>query len=198
MPTGYTASVQDGTITEFSEFALQCARAFGACIDMRDDPADRPIPEKFEASSYHQEQLAAAKTRRGWLVSLTPAQVAQECEKAFHERRGRDEQYARRKVEAKERYEAMLANVRAWQAPSEDHIKFKEFMEEQLATSIDHDCRDFEREAVFMDEPEEWLRKVLNECAADIEYHTKEHTEEIRRTENRNRWVRLLRESLAS
>lgn len=55
MPTGYTAAVEDGTITEFDDFAWQCARAFGALIMMRDDPMSAPIPQKFEPTAEHVE-----------------------------------------------------------------------------------------------------------------------------------------------
>ena len=34
MPTGYTAALYEGKNQTFKEFATQCARAFGACIDM--------------------------------------------------------------------------------------------------------------------------------------------------------------------
>jgi len=50
MPTGYTCQVQDGMITEFKEFALLCARNFGACITLRDEPLSPDIPE-FEVST---------------------------------------------------------------------------------------------------------------------------------------------------
>lgn len=53
MPTGYTANIKNG-IT-FEEFALDCARNFGALIIMRDEPKDAPIPEQFEASKHHEE-----------------------------------------------------------------------------------------------------------------------------------------------
>ena len=45
MPTGYTADIQDGKITTLREYALSCARAFGALIMMRDDPHDAPIAD---------------------------------------------------------------------------------------------------------------------------------------------------------
>jgi len=32
MPTGYTTGVQDGTVTEFKDFALLCARMMGEII----------------------------------------------------------------------------------------------------------------------------------------------------------------------
>ena len=56
MPTGYTAAIADGVT--FEQFALNCARAFGALIDMRDEPSDAPIPERFEPSNYHEKKIA--------------------------------------------------------------------------------------------------------------------------------------------
>jgi hypothetical protein len=46
MPTGYTAPIADGMT--FEQFALGCARAFGALVTMRDEPSDAPIPERLE------------------------------------------------------------------------------------------------------------------------------------------------------
>lgn len=40
MPTGYTADIKDG-IT-FRDFALRCARAFGATIMQRDEDISIP------------------------------------------------------------------------------------------------------------------------------------------------------------
>lgn len=51
MPTGYTADVQSGKVTDFAEYAMNCARAFGALVLMRDDPSDADIPERFELLS---------------------------------------------------------------------------------------------------------------------------------------------------
>ena len=38
MPTGYTLDLYNGKDITFEEFVLKCARAFGALIDMRDEP----------------------------------------------------------------------------------------------------------------------------------------------------------------
>ena len=59
MPTGYTAKLMEQGQT-FPEFIMSCARAFGALIMMRDDPANAPIPEKFEPSDYHVRALKKA------------------------------------------------------------------------------------------------------------------------------------------
>ena len=34
MPTGYTYKIGEGA--SFKEFVMACARAFGACVEMRD------------------------------------------------------------------------------------------------------------------------------------------------------------------
>lgn len=36
MPTGYTAFIEDGTVTTGKEFLLLCSRAFGIALDIRD------------------------------------------------------------------------------------------------------------------------------------------------------------------
>ena len=64
MPTGYTYPVADGTITEFSKFALNCSRAFGVLMHMRDEPIDAPIPDKIEPTSYYKNQLDELVVRR--------------------------------------------------------------------------------------------------------------------------------------
>lgn len=62
MPTGYTAAVCDGKITEFPAFALQCARAFGALITMRDDAMNAPIPEEIKPdTSYYDKNISEAE-----------------------------------------------------------------------------------------------------------------------------------------
>lgn len=72
MPSAYTAPVQDGKITEFKDFAILCARAFGACIDMRDDPLDKPIPEAFSpVTKHYDEALATATNKLAALRAMT-------------------------------------------------------------------------------------------------------------------------------
>ena len=63
MPTGYTAKIADGQT--FEEFILSCARAFGALVEMRDEPADAPIPEEFKPSAYHTTQIGVARAKMG-------------------------------------------------------------------------------------------------------------------------------------
>ena len=113
MPTGYTADVGDGKVVEFSEFVMQCARAFGALITMRDDPHDAPIPDEFSPDAYHQKALASAEERLREVEARTAEQWMdlhrQAVVDAIRERReGRTKRLATR-----DRYESMLAQAQA-------------------------------------------------------------------------------------
>lgn len=61
MPTGYTAPVVDGEVTELKEFVWRCARAFGALVYLRDDPLTNERPKSVtgghDSEKYHVENL---------------------------------------------------------------------------------------------------------------------------------------------
>jgi len=194
MPTGYTAPVQSGEITEFKDFALQCARAFGALVMMRDEPMDAKIPDAFEPSDYHTRRLAEAKAELERLRSLTPEQIEAEAEKAWQTELDYHNKRVAETALQRKRYEDMLAKVEAWVPPTPDHTGLKEFMASQLRESIEFDCRD--REPPKRKTSEEWLHAALKSALWNVEYHEKGQREEIERTEGRNRWLRELRESL--
>lgn len=197
MPTGYTHSVQSGEVTTFAEFALQCARAFGACIEMRDDPTDTPIPERFKPSDYHEKALAADRAELARVEKMTEA----ECKVAA--RAEHDEEVARRNesdARAREgvaRYQAMLTEVQAWNPPTSEHAGLKSFMVQQLVDSIKWD------KPFYADEPppallpaDEWKRTKIAELMKSIDRHTEGYAEDVQRAEQRTQWVRQLRESL--
>ncbi len=194
MPTGYTAGVQDGTITEFRAFALQCARAMGALVMMRDDAMDAPIPDEFKPSTYYDDAVAKAKASLADLDAMTSETLSQRWNAEREETVRRWEQReAERKIQ-RGRYEAMLLQVRAWTPPSPDHDGLKEFMIEQLQQSIDFDCKGFGEPVI--EGPSNWFARKKIEAERDVAYYTAERTKEIERAEGRTRWVRQLRESL--
>lgn len=74
MPTGYTAGVEDGTVTTLREYALTCARGMGACIMQRDDPMNEP-PKKQEPTDYHVKWLAEAKEKLVQLAAMSNEEI---------------------------------------------------------------------------------------------------------------------------
>lgn len=197
MPTGYTAAVSDGTVTDFPDFALQCARAFGALIMMRDEPSDAPIPEAFQPSDYSETQLEKATARVFELQDMTLevcdaaalADYNTQCESRANR--------MREKALTRDRYEAMLNKVKAWEPPTTDHIGMKEFMVQQLEESIKFDCSGYSESPLIQQNGSEWRDSQLAVAKREIAYHTKSNAEELERTATRNAWVKALRESLA-
>jgi hypothetical protein len=195
MPTGYTHGVQEGKVTEFRDYAMQCARAFGATIMMRDEPASTPIPEAFEPSSYNAQRLEESKALLAKLLEMTPEEAAKACEKENREQAAYAKKANERRAVEQSRYEAMLAKAEAWEPPSVEHREFKKFMCDQLRESIRFDCSPYEGPEPLS--PEAWMGESLRRVRRDIEYHTKAHAEELERTAGRNKWIADLRSSLA-
>lgn len=196
MPTGYTAAIKDG-IT-FRQFAMNCARAFGATITMRDDGGDGSnIPERFEPSDYHLKELRKAQNELAVLSAMTPEDVAKRASEDYEAAEARRLETLREKRELRAKYEAMLAEVKAWKTPTPDHIQFRNFMLEQIGSSIDFDCGEsyYDKPTQRLT-PEEWLLGRRSKIEGDIDYHTKNYAEEVERTEKRNAWIKALRDSL--
>lgn len=193
MPTGYTACIGDNDAT-FEQYALGCARAFGALITMRDEPMDAPIPEKFEPSSYHLERVTEARKRQAELEAMTPAETESAANGAHAKALADYERYVEEKRVLKGKYDAMLLQVQNWTPPTSDHQGLKDFMVEQIYRSMS-DCEVYSQPPVLQTGAE-WLAQQMASVKHDIEYHSQHHGDEVKRTSGRTEWVHALRESL--
>ncbi len=196
MPTGYTASIKDGI--SFKEFALGCARAFGACIEMRDDPHDKPIPEKFEELTYNQKQLEKTFAELDRLNKMSPIERNQKAIVEWSAEVAERERDVEKNWERIRLYKNMLQKVRGWMPPTEDHIEYKNFMVKQIEDSVGwDDSSDYYAEnPVRRLSGEEWFNKRRESLMKDIEYHSKEQRAETKRNDGRNKWISELRRSL--
>lgn len=194
MPTAYTNKVQDGSITEFADFAMLCARAFGACITLRDEPIDTPIPDEFKPSAYHLEELKGARETLLRLKWMTVDQKDAAARSANEAALAQWREHERRKDEARQRYEAMLAQANAWHPPTPDHQGLKDFMIQQLSDSIEWDCTPTPKPTPM--NRDEWYEAAIRKAEWCVQYHEKEHRREIERAKRRTEWIRDLRRSL--
>ena len=195
MPTGYTAAVADGTCTDLNDFIWGCARAMGALVTMRDDPNDATIPDRFEPSTnYHDNAIDAANLTLEIFTRASEDRVnqmfleARDAAKVQHEANNSNSEKVRI------RYEAMLTQVQSLPWPDE-LASFRDFMTEQLQTSISHDCV-YQPPFIFASDAETWKAGQIARANSDIKYHKKARLEEIDRVEKRNSWINLLRETL--
>lgn len=196
MPTGYTYKIKDDI--NFETFILDCARAFGACVTMREESMDTPIPEEFVASDHHSKRLKETHEELFKLENMTIEEADERAEQEFkNELEERDRRIAESNI-LRQKYTDMLNKVEAWIPPTTEHTELKRFMRQQITESIAHDCdcSYFDRYPVIRTPSEEWLANRIEGANKDIEYHKKEYSEEVSRAKKRTLWVKQLRESI--
>ena len=182
---------------DLRSFALRCARAFGACVMMRDDDLDAPIPERFEPSDYSVKRLAEAEAALTRLAKMSrKQQVAfgnKEKKRMVADRR----KWAAEHREANARLNTMEREVERWLAPTPEHQGLRDFMLEQLRISKDDETYwDGLVAAEEAKPPLQFYTDALAQAASAIDYHRKEMVKEQERADQRTRWIQQLRASL--
>ncbi len=199
MPTGYTAILLEKNNVTFQEFALRCARAFGALVTMRDDPMDAAIPDEISTSNYHTEALGEARRKLLEFDAMSPAEREALAKRSIAEGIDRMKQSRRESEEQNAKFEAMIAEVEKWTPPTREHDGMKEFMIEQLRTSMTDTSGWYEKEISALENTStaEWEsnHKVL--LLRNIDYHATNDQEERKRAAERTEWIRQLKGSLS-
>lgn len=195
MPSGYTADVADGKVSDFKTFALRCARAFGALIEMRDDDMNAPL-RMPEPSSYHANALAEARQRLAEVSAMTLEDAEPRAEAAYREAVAGWEQRRGEQIATEQRYRAMLTAVEAWTPPSPEHEEMKRFMRKQLLESIDWDCERPMSPQPTRESALQWLSRAQGRAVKDVAYHEEQLAEEHQRIAERRQWIQQLQDSL--
>ena len=192
MPSGYTENIYYGKKVAFKDFALGCARAFGACVMQRDDPADVK-PKIMPEESYHTEELKKlkkfAKPTKAQFDSYVKETIA-DYEKSIKE-----------KNELKKRYSDMIEKAKNWQPPTKEHERLKAFMIEQLTDSKNFDCGgldyyEHEIKVVSAMTYKDYVTKKLIEHNRSIERHKEYEARDINNIKQRTKWIKDLYDSL--
>ena len=204
MPTGYTAGIIDGKTETFQDFAKQCMRAFGATIHMRDEDMDKEY-EPRTPSDYHTKALKRAKEKLKQAETFTDTELIEMRTKELEESKKHHlESIAKTKI-ARAKLEEFLAKAIEFKAPTPEHEGLRQFMIEQLQSTIDFDGKtDYYDKALLQVEIElknidaNQIRSTLiADANKDIAYHLKEHKAELKRCAESNAWVETLLGSLA-
>lgn len=195
MPTGYTADIKDGI--SFRTFALNCARAFGACLPLRDLPSGgHAIPDKFLPSEYDKNQLQKAQDELAKLKQMTSEQWGVAAQAEYDLATLRHAERVTQNQQQLKSYKEMLNQVMAWNPPAA-HKELHEFMKNQIQESIKFDCwTDEEIPAPTLKPSEKWFNDELSRVLKSIECHEKAYRDELDRTAGRNKWIKDLRDSL--
>jgi hypothetical protein len=196
MPTGYTDKIKDGI--SFEQFVMLCARGMGACVTMRDEPWDAPIPDEFKPSDYHFKKIEEAEAELARLRAMSPDEAERAAHESFKAEAEHRDKSIKEMRDLKVKYLDMLSRVREWGPPTTEHHGLKEFMVSQIRKSIDFDCNDsyyHETEVVRLS-GQKWLRGEIKRINGSIEYHTEAAAKEAERARSATEWIRALRRSL--
>lgn len=128
-------------------------------------------------------------------MSLIDAESA--AQKEYETELSEKEKGILRNVEQKKRYMDMLLLVRAWTPPTNDHVKLKEFMIDQITESIKFDCGDYwTNKNIKRPSGKLWRLRKINDALHDMALYNDKYLKEVERTDGRNQWIQQLRDSL--
>lgn len=198
MPTGYTASIEDGAITNAKDFILLCTRAFGVAMEIRDEPLSTPTPTEFKPNiKYHKEQLEKELAEMDRLLNISD----EDFHKEMVELRENAIKSATKRLKSSQeldaKYEAILKDIKAWDPP-EEYKELKDFAIKQIEISRpDLEWQKKHIEKCMIEDPDDFAKKdLLDSCKWSIEYHQKEIKDEIDRAEAKTKFMKDLIESL--
>lgn len=202
--TGYTQALVDNNL-DFPTFALTCARAFGVCNSLRDEPLDVLPPEKIEEHNYYREQLEKANEKLKLLNAMSKEE-ALEWSRNEIAHQITNLKKTKEKVLAKDeigKCRAMVEKVEAWEPPTEDHFSLKNFMLQQLSESIRYasgstSYYDEGIERLEKANPDKFFQEEIENVVKDLKRYDEEWEKETLRAQESNDWLKNLRDSLKS
>jgi len=190
MATGYTCIIEDGDGATFREYLLRCARAFGACIEQREDSLGE-LPKHREPTGYYTDRIreCEAKLRELQTMTVEQADVLARAEHTAAVLSYAKE--ARARVAKLRRYDAMLAEVEAWTPPTAQHQGLKDFMRSQIVDSVKFE-RGYDPPAPVLATGADWLTAALESERQSLGYAVQHHREEVERCTEANAWIDAL------
>lgn len=203
MPTGYTAGIEDGSITTGKDFLKLCTRAFGIAIELKDEPLSVPTPTKFEPNIFYKDKIDREKAE------------LEKCEKmSFEDARAKMVKYhedmirmyqrmAENSIERNKKYAKVRAEVESWIPPTTEHYNLKSFALEQIDMCIitqEQIDEWLEQANEKLDDSDEAVEKFINEhiksCIKDVKRAEENWKEELKRVAEKNDWMEKFLSSL--
>lgn len=192
MPTGYTEDIYNGKNITFEQFALKCARAFGACAHQRDEDMNKPPTLRKPDIEYYEEALKKAKEFK----KPTKAEYDLYISKEKIDLENRIEQGKKLAID----YTAMMKLVKNWNPPTKEHDKFKQFMLEQLDSSLKFDCHpehhELELAKLKRYTYQLYCKTLKYNATRDIRYYKEQIAKEKAGAKKTNKWLTELFKSL--
>lgn len=206
MPTGYTAQIEDGKITNAKDFLLLCTRAFGVAIDLKDEPLSTPTPMEFEPDEYYKIKLQRRKQELEKLELMTIDEFIKQEKRSMQE----SAEFAREHIEkmesANKRYMQIREVIVKWNPPTASHENLRKFALEQIDKSIYSEdefqwaTKRIERSNNERSQ-EEWnnlLNEYIEAAKEDVQRAKKYYDDEVKLAKQKTVYMKALIESISN
>jgi hypothetical protein len=196
MSTGYTAIIEDKEDCTFIDYALRCARAFGACVDQRDDSLSAP-PMPRQPNQYYVECVADAEVDLHKFESATSEEIERDFVTERESAKQHNEQSRVEHQHKQEAYARIRADVIKWVPPTPDHHGLKKFMLEQIDICYEPDkkpyCTKPDRISI-----RRWHLNRINYAKETLERCREDVKKDVERCEESRKWLTALIASLSN
>ena len=210
MPTGYTCFIENGKVRTAKQFLHLCLRAFGVCINMRDDSLEvkddytKDLLKGFQEDiDYHKKRLKSAEKKLSEIKSISEEEL---CEKYIKETKERIKDLQRGQTDEFNKYGDYLRireSINNWNCNPEFQ-SVKDFALEQIRISIPNGSY-YEEELTkigkptkegFQEKKEEYLQKLIDDAQWDVDYHKEELEKVIKRRDENLKFYNEFKEEL--
>lgn len=200
MPSYYTSDIYEGKNVSFQDFALKCARQFGAFVHMNEEDPDSTLTRHM-VSDYYKNNLRETENEFALFLKASREQR----EKMFEIEMEKELKHYKEKIkeekELKEKYQALLEQAKAYKPPTKEFNNYKDYMLNQLNQAIKFDCSN-ERwylaqiASVEAETFDIWEQEKMDLYNSKITYYKESYKKEMDSVYKKNQWIDLLYESL--
>lgn len=205
MPTGYTAGIMDGSLKDFESYAKLCLRNFGATIHMRDEPLSKQWEERTP-SEYHQQRIKECEETIEAIKNMSDDELVKQEVAELKKNKKYHQEAIKEGSQQKARLESFLSRAKEWEAPSDEHVNFKNFLESQITETIKFEFSSNYHEAQIekIDKqlshmhPDELRAQKIAQYSKNLSYHREQYAEDVTRCSRANEWVRQVLETFST
>ena len=201
MPTGYTAYIEDGKINDAKDFLMLCLRAFGVCMEMRDDSFSKPIPEKFVPSDYYSKSAERTQKEINELLNTSDETLEAKMVDDKNKNIDRCNKAIKENLAKKKSYQSILSQINNWN-PQQKYLAVKEFATNQIIMSMEQlDNSYYEKEICELNSSNisivEYRAMLLKSLGESLSYAAEHLQHEIKNVEEKNSFLSGFRESIS-
>jgi hypothetical protein len=183
MATAYTQGILNGSIKNFKEFALRCARAFDAASHMKDDDGSA-VYRKRVYNSFYDEQIKETEKLINEFKSISDENIIKRKKENTEKRIEKFKNTIKETKQLEITLNNLLLEAKKYTPPTEEHKNLRYFMIEELENQLNN----LNAESIRSD--------YLSDCYNRLKYYHKEKMKEIKRCETSNKWYDELIKSL--